>query len=79
MAQFLFVLTRGMEDPTRATRCLQLAHAAKQDGHDVGVFLTDDAVLLAKKGMAANVVAPTGDDVNTFLESLTRANVTFHV
>jgi predicted peroxiredoxin len=58
MASFPFVLTRGMEDPTRATRCLQLAHIAKQEGHDAGVFLTDDAVLFAKKGMAENVVAP---------------------
>jgi predicted peroxiredoxin len=79
MAKFLFVLTRGMEDPTRSTRCLQMAHIAKQEGHDVSVFFTDDAVLYAKKGMAQNVVAPTGDDVETFLESLTQANVTFHV
>jgi predicted peroxiredoxin len=78
MAKFLFVLTRGMEDPTRGVRCLQLAHVAKQAGHDVAVFLTDDAVLYAKKGMAENVVAPTGDDMNTFIESLTRENVTFY-
>ena len=48
MADFLFVLTRGLEDPTRAARCLQLANVAKQEGHEVKVFLTEDAVFLAK-------------------------------
>jgi predicted peroxiredoxin len=79
MADFLFVLTRGLEDPTRATRCLQLAHVAKQEGHEVKVFLTDDAVFLAKKGMAENVVAPTGDDANTYLEHLRQAKVALYV
>ena len=79
MADFLFVLTRGLEDPTRATRCLQLANVAKQEGHEVKVFLTDDAVFLAKKGMAENVVAPTGDDANTYLEHLRQAKVPFYV
>ncbi|MGA8830525.1 MAG: DsrE family protein [Desulfomonilaceae bacterium] len=79
MADFLFVLTRGLEDPTRATRCLQLAHVAKQGGHEVKVFLTDDAVFLAKKGMAENVVAPTGDDASTYLEHLRQAKVPLYV
>ena len=62
MGKFLFVLTRGLEDPTRATRALQLAMAAKETGHEVNVFFTDDAVVLAKDGMIDNVVAPTGDE-----------------
>lgn len=62
MGNFLFVLTRGLEDPVRATRALQLAKAAKETGHEVNLFLTDDAVLLAKEGMVDNVVAPTGDE-----------------
>lgn len=79
MADFLFVLTRGLEDPTRSTRCLQLAHMAKQEGHQVKVFLTDDGVWLAKRGLAENVVAPTGDDVNTYLEHLKQAQVPIYV
>ncbi|MDA8407566.1 MAG: DsrE family protein [Deltaproteobacteria bacterium] len=79
MADFLFVLTRGLEDPTRATRCLQLANVAKQEGHEVKIFLTDDAVFIAKKGMAENVVAPTGDDANTYLEHLRQAKVPLYV
>lgn len=79
MAQFLFVLTRGLEDPTRATRCMQLAHIAKQAGHDVHVFFTDDGVFLAKKGMAENVVAPTGDEMSDYIGLLTEAKVPFYV
>ncbi len=44
MSKFLFVLTRGPEDPTRAVRCLQFAKIAKDKGHEVVVFLVDDAV-----------------------------------
>ena len=62
MGQFVFVLTRGLEDPTRVTRTLQLAKAAEETGHEVGLFLTDDAVTLVKEGMLDNVVAPTGDE-----------------
>ena len=67
MQNFVFVLTRGLEDPTRVTRSLQLAKAAKELGHGVSLFLTDDAVSLAKKGMIDNVVAPTGDEASGHL------------
>lgn len=39
MAKFLFVLSRGLEDPTRATRAFQLAKVAKAKNHEVHVFL----------------------------------------
>ena len=67
MQKFVFVLTRGIEDPTRVTRSLQLAKAAKEQGHEVSVFLTDDAVPLAQKGIIDNVVAPTGDEASGHL------------
>jgi len=65
--KFVFVMTRGLEDPTRVTRGLQLAKAAKEQGHDVSLFMTDDAVPLAKKGLIDNVVAPTGDEASGHL------------
>ncbi len=79
MAKFLFVLTRGMEDPSRACRCMQLANIANEEGHEVHVFLTDDAVLFGKKGMCENVVAPTGDEMQNYMEQLALANVPFYV
>jgi predicted peroxiredoxin len=79
MAKFLFVLTRGLEDTSRSTRCLQLAKIANEAGHDVNVFLTDDGVVYAKNGMAENIVAATGDEMNPYLEALVQAKVPFYV
>jgi predicted peroxiredoxin len=79
MVKFLFVLTRGLEDTSRSTRCLQLAKLAQEAGHDVHVFLTDDGVIYAKTGMAENIVAATGDEMNMYLEALVQAKVPFYV
>ena len=79
MGKFVFVLTRGLEDPTRVTRAFQLAKAAKENDHDVGIFLTDDAVVLAKEGMIDNVVAPTGDEAGSHLYYLVENEVPIFV
>ncbi len=79
MAKFLFMLTRGTEDPSRATRCLQLVKVAKEEGHEVHLFLTDDAVYLAKKGLTENVVAPTGDDADDYMHFLIKEKVPLYV
>lgn len=77
--KFVFVLTRGLDDPTRATRGLQLAKAAKEQGHEVALFMTDDAVPLAKKGLIDNVVAPTGDEASGHLFYLIDNNVPIYL
>lgn len=79
MAKFLFVLSRGTEDPSRACRCMQLASFAQQAGHEVHVFLTDDAVYFGKQGMCDNVVAPTGDEMMAHVGQLVEAKVPFYV
>ena len=70
MAKFLFVLSRGMDDPVRATRCIHLAKVAKEEGHEVRVFLIDDGVLIAKIGKVDNMRSPAGDELNTLLDHL---------
>ena len=79
MAKFVFVLTRGLEDPTRVTRTFQLAKAAHETGHQVSLFLTDDAVVVAQDGMVDNIVAPTGDEVGTHLFYLVDNRVPIYV
>lgn len=79
MKKFLFVLTRGLEDPTRVTRTLQLAKVAREDGNAVAIFLTDDAVVLAKQDMADYVAAPSGDEAATYLSDLVKNEVPFYV
>jgi predicted peroxiredoxin len=79
VAKFLFILSRGLEDPTRSTRCLQIAHVAKEEGHDVHIFFIDDGVFHAIKGLSENVVAPTGDEMINYMDFLIKAGVPFHV
>ena len=79
MDKFLFVLTRGLEDPTRVTRTLQLAKVAKEQGNEVNVFLTDDAVLLAKPGMVDRIKAPTGDEAAPYFSFLLEHKVCLYV
>ncbi len=79
MEKFLFVLTRGLEDPTRVTRIFQLAKVAKEKGNDVNVFLTDDAVVLAKPGMTDHIKTPTGDQANDYFSYLVENKVPIFV
>jgi predicted peroxiredoxin len=75
MAKFLFVLSRGIEDPTRSTRCIQFAKVAKENGHDVTVFLVEDGVMVAKVGMVDNIKSPTGDELKGHLDYLVKEQV----
>jgi predicted peroxiredoxin len=79
MRKFLFVLTRGLEDPTRVTRALQLAKVAREQGNEVSLFLTDDAVVLAKPGMVDHVKAPTGDEAKPYFQFLVEKGVPIFV
>ena len=79
MGKFVFVLTRGLEDPTRVTRTFQLAKAAHETGHDVSLFLTDDGVVTVKEGMVDNIAAPTGDEAGPNLYYLIQNKVPIYV
>lgn len=79
MAKFLFVLTRGLEDPTRVTRAFQLAKVAKEQDNEVNVFLTDDAVVLARPGMVDQIKAPTGDETKPYFDFLIEKEVPIYV
>ncbi len=70
MSKFLFVLSRGPEDPTRAVRCFQFAKIAADKGHDVAVFLVDDGVYFANLGLTERVKAPTGDELLGYVKFL---------
>ena len=70
MSKFLFVLTRGPEDPTRAVRCFQFAKIAADKGHEVTVFLVDDAAYFANLSLTERVKAPTGDELITYWKFL---------
>lgn len=79
MAKFLFVLSTGPHDPARPTRCMMIAQSAKQQGHEVDIFLTDEAVIFGKKGAAQFVVSMAGDEMSEYMDQLIEAKVPVHV
>jgi uncharacterized protein involved in oxidation of intracellular sulfur len=70
MSNMLFIVSNGFEKAGRATRAFQFAKVAKEKGHDVKVFLIDDAVHWAQLGMAEGARASTGEEMKPLIEYL---------
>ena len=68
--KFLVTLACGTDNPNRSTRALFIAATACKKGKDTTLFLLDEAVYLAKKGIADNMRAATGDDADDHLTYL---------
>jgi sulfur relay (sulfurtransferase) complex TusBCD TusD component (DsrE family) len=79
MAKLLFIITKGFDQAGAATRAIQFATIAVDKGHQVEIFLIDDAVNWAQAGMAKGIYATTGEQMHDFLDKLIKANVTIHV
>lgn len=79
MSKFLFAVSRGPEDTTQAVRGMFLAKIAANKGHDVTVFLLDDAVYWSNLGMAEKVRIPTGDAMIDQIGELRKKGVRFLV
>lgn len=54
-------LSCGTNDTNRATRAIMLATVAHKEGKNTCLFLLDEGVYLAKKGIITHVRAATGD------------------
>jgi predicted peroxiredoxin len=57
----VITLSCGTDNPNRATRAVQLATIAQKEGKQTTLFLLDEGVYIAKKGLADNIKAATGD------------------
>ena len=66
----LIILSCGTDNPNRSTRAIHLAKVAKENGKKVAMFLLDEAVYIAKKGIADNLKAATGDVADDLLAYL---------
>lgn len=66
----LIVLSCGTDNPNRTTRALFFAMVAKKAGKETAVFLLDEGVYIAKKGMLDHVQAATGDKADDHLTYL---------
>ncbi len=66
----LVTLSCGTDNPNRTTRALFFAMVAKKKGKNVVVFLLDEAVYLAKRGIIQHLRAATGDSADDHLTFL---------
>jgi uncharacterized protein involved in oxidation of intracellular sulfur len=55
MATFIISGSRGTDDPTMATLPFMASKTAKEQGHDVILWLWNEAVTLGRKGTADHV------------------------
>ncbi len=77
--KFLFVLSKGFEKAGSATRAMQFASLAAQDGKPVEVFLIDDAIHWAQLGMAEGIRSSTGEHMKDLLDDLIKTNTPIYV
>ena len=56
MATFIISGSRGTDDPTMATLPFMAAKVAKEQGHDVVLWLWNEAVTVGRKGTADHVI-----------------------
>jgi hypothetical protein len=63
-----FVVSKGFEKSGAATRALQFASIAAEQGHHIEIFLIDDAVHWAQLGMAEGIRSSTGEHMKDLLD-----------
>ena len=70
MDKMLFIISKGFEKAGSATRAFQFAKIAREKGHQVKVFLVDDAISWAQFGMAESAKAITGEEMKPLIDYL---------
>jgi predicted peroxiredoxin len=75
----LVILSCGTDNPNRTTRALFFAMVAHKEGKKTAVFLLDEGVYVAKKGMITNVKAATGDSADDHIAYLQEFGVPIYV
>ncbi len=74
-----FVISIGFERSGSATRAMQFASLAAEEGHHVEVFLIDDAIHWAQIGMAEGIRSSTGEHMKDLLDTLIKQKTPIHV
>jgi len=75
VATFIISGSRGTDDPTTATLPFMAAKSAKEQGHDVVLWLWNEAVTLGRKGTADHVVGVNLSPLKDLLAALQAANI----
>lgn len=75
MASFIISGSRGTDDPTMATLPFMAAKVAKDQGHDVILWLWNEAVTLGRKGTADHVTGVNLTPLKDLLASVQTAGI----
>lgn len=75
MATFMISGSRGTDDPTMATLPFMAAKTAKEQGHDVVLWLWNEAVTLARKGIADHVTGVNLTPLKDLLAAVQAAQI----
>ncbi len=75
MATFIISGSRGTDDPTMATLPFMAAKAAKEQGHDVVLWLQNEAVTLGRNGVADFVTGVNLTPLKDLLATVQSANI----
>lgn len=75
MATFIISGSRGTDDPTMATLPFMAAKTAKEQGHDVVLWLWNEAVTLGRKGVADHVTGVNLTPLKELLAAVQAAGV----
>lgn len=75
MAKFIISGSRGTDDPTMATLPFMAAKVAKEQGHDVVLWLWNEAVTLGRTGTADHVTGVNLTPLKGLVVALNEAGV----
>ena len=75
MATFIISGSRGTDDPTMATLPFMAAKVAKEQGHDVVLWLWNEAVTLGRKGSADHVTGVNLTPLKDLLAAVQAAHI----
>lgn len=75
MATFIISGSRGTDDPTMATLPFMAAKTAKEQGHEVILWLWNEAVALGRKGTADYVIGVNLTPLKDLVASIQAAGV----
>ena len=75
MASFIISGSRGTDDPTMASLPFMAAKTAREQGHDVVLWLWNEAVTLGRKGTADHVTGVNLTPLKDVLAAVQAANI----
>ena len=79
MPTFIISGSRGTDDPTMATLPFMAAKVAKEQGHEVVLWLWNEAVTLGRKGTADHVTGVNLTPLKDLLAVVQAANISIWV